>query len=148
MRSRLHSSPRPREAEVRMNLNTDGLTGSIDIGPRGMEDWRECAVAVQASGFSANFGCSVRDEELRHFHSDLETALSRLGQECEIDFETLEYGFAFKLRLNRRGGYLQIWSGLPGTISFRLLLGGPDTLTRLGKRIGRCLANVIVVSPR
>src|ERR1700687_2244410 len=86
-----------------MNLNTDGLVGTIDIGPREKEDWRQCAVAVRADGFSAEYVCSVRDEELRQFLSHLETALSKLGQAATISFRPLEHGFAFEIELGRGG---------------------------------------------
>jgi hypothetical protein len=86
-----------------MNLNTDGLVGSIEIGPRENEDWRHCAVAVRADGFSAEYGCSVRDEELRQFLSQIEAALSQLGQTSTILFHALERGFAFEMELDRRG---------------------------------------------
>ena len=36
-----------------MNINTDGVVGTIDIGPRDVEDWRECAVVMRADEFSA-----------------------------------------------------------------------------------------------
>jgi hypothetical protein len=86
-----------------MNINTDGLVGTIDIGPRNNEDWHQCAVAVKADGFSAEYVCSVRDEELRQFLSQIETALSRLGQPSTIIFQALERGFAFEMELDRRG---------------------------------------------
>jgi hypothetical protein len=47
-----------------MNINTDGLIGTIDIGSRDVEDWRECAVVMRTGGFSAEYTCSVRDDEL------------------------------------------------------------------------------------
>jgi hypothetical protein len=86
-----------------MNLNTDGLRGTIDIGPRDREDWRQCAVAVRADGFSAEYVCSVRDEELRQFLSMIEAALSRICQPSTISFRALKHGFAFELALDRRG---------------------------------------------
>jgi hypothetical protein len=86
-----------------MNLNTDDLVGRIDIGPPGQENWRQCAVAVKAHGFSAEYVCSVRDEELRHFVSQLETALGKLGQPATISFRALERGFAFEIELGRGG---------------------------------------------
>jgi hypothetical protein len=88
---------------MELNLNTDGLTGTIDIGPRGVEDWRECAVAVRADGFSAEYVCSVRDVELRDFLGQLETTLSNLGQPSTINFRALECGFAFEIENDRRG---------------------------------------------
>ena len=86
-----------------MNLNTDPLKGSITVGMRDYHSWRECAVVVRAAGFSAEYVCSVREEELHHFLSQLETALSRLGQKCDIDFDTLERGITFRIRLDQRG---------------------------------------------
>ena len=86
-----------------MNLNTNGLKGTIDIGPCETHDWRECAVAVRAGGFSAECTCSVREKELREFLAQLENALSTLGQGCDIDFQTLERGITFSIRLDQRG---------------------------------------------
>jgi hypothetical protein len=86
-----------------MNFNTDGLVGTIEIGPRGVEDWRECAVAMRADGFSAEYSCSVRDEELRHFLSQLEDALAQLGQAVSFEFQALERGFAFEIEIDRGG---------------------------------------------
>jgi hypothetical protein len=86
-----------------MNFNTDGLVGTIDIGPREKDDWRQCVVAVRANGFSAEYVCSVRDEELRQFLSQIEAALSKLGQLSTISFHALERGFAFEMELDRRG---------------------------------------------
>jgi hypothetical protein len=86
-----------------MNFNTDGLVGTIDIGPRDVEDWRECAVVMRADGFSAEFRCSVRDDELRFFLSQLEDALARLGQAVSIQLQALERGFAFDLEIGRGG---------------------------------------------
>lgn len=86
-----------------MNINTDGLVGTIDIGPRGAEDWRECAVAVRADGFSAEYTCSVRDEELRQFLVQLEDAIARLGQPVSFQFQVLERGFAFEIEMGRGG---------------------------------------------
>jgi hypothetical protein len=86
-----------------MNINTDGLVGTIDIGPRDVEDWRECAVVVRADGFSAEYSCSVRDEELRHFLSQLEDALSRLGHAVSFEFQALERGFGFEIEMGRGG---------------------------------------------
>jgi hypothetical protein len=63
-----------------MKLNTDGLIGTIDIGPRGVDNWRECAVAVNAQGFCAEYVCSVRDEEWRIFLTQIEAALEILGK--------------------------------------------------------------------
>ena len=40
-----------RRLDVGMNINTDGLVGKIDIGPRDVEDWREFAVVMTAAGF-------------------------------------------------------------------------------------------------
>src|SRR5438128_8581377 len=86
-----------------MKFNTDGLVGTIDIGPRDGEDWRQCEVAVRADGFSAEYVCSVRDEELRQLLVQLETALSNLGTPTTISFRALERGFAFELDLARGG---------------------------------------------
>jgi len=86
-----------------MNFNTDGLVGSINIGPRDVEDWRECAVAMKADGFSAEYTCSVRAEELRHFLSQLEDALARLGQVVSFKFQALERGFTFEIEMDRGG---------------------------------------------
>ena len=86
-----------------MNFNTDGLVGTIDIGPRGAEDWRECAVVMAANGFYAEYTCSVRDEELRFFLSQLEDALVRLGQAVSFEFQALERGFAFEIEMGRGG---------------------------------------------
>jgi hypothetical protein len=78
-----------RGLDVGMNINTDSLVGTINIGPRGVEDWRECAVSMRAGGFSAEYTCSVRDEELRHFLAQLEDALARLGQAVTFEFRAL-----------------------------------------------------------
>jgi hypothetical protein len=86
-----------------MNFNTDGLVGTIDIGPRDAEDWRQCAVVVTADGFSADYVCSLRDEELQHLLSQLEGALAKLGQSVTISFHALERGFAFEIELGRGG---------------------------------------------
>lgn len=86
-----------------MKFNTDGLVGVIEIGSRSDEKWRECWVAVKADGFSAEYVCSVRDEELQRFLSHIETALSKLGQPSTIDFQALERGFAFELELDKCG---------------------------------------------
>ena len=86
-----------------MELNTDGLVGTISIGSRDEENWRPCAVAVRADGFSAEYVCSVRDEELRDFLSQLEAALANLGQPVTITFRALEGGLAFDLELGRGG---------------------------------------------
>ena len=86
-----------------MNFNTDGLVGTIEVGPRGVEDWRECAVVMRAGGFSAEYTCSVRDEELRYFLSQLEDALASLGQAVSFQFQALERGFAFKIEMGRGG---------------------------------------------
>jgi hypothetical protein len=101
-----------------MDLNTDGLVGTIDIGPRDTEDWRQCTVAVRADGFSAEFVCSVRDEELRHFLSQIATALAQLGQPSTISFRALERGFGFEMELDRRGH-------VDGTYEFRRDWRGP-----------------------
>ena len=86
-----------------MNFNTDGLVGTIEVGPRGVEDWRECAVVMRAGGFSAEYTCSVRDEELRYFLSQLEDALARLGQAVSFEFQALERGFGFEIEMGRGG---------------------------------------------
>jgi len=86
-----------------MNFNTDGLVGTIDLGPRDPEDWRECAVAMRADGFSAEYTCSVRDEELRCFLSQLEGALAKLGQAVSFQFQALERGFEFEFEMGRGG---------------------------------------------
>jgi hypothetical protein len=86
-----------------MNINTDGLVGTITIGPREKEDWRQSAVAVRADGFSAEYVCSLRDEELRQFLEQIEAALSQLGQASTINFHALERGFVFEMELDRRG---------------------------------------------
>ena len=86
-----------------MNINTDGLVGTIGIGPRDVEDWRECAVVMRADGFSAEYACSVRDEELRLLLSQLEGALARLGQAVSFQFQALERGFAFEIERGRGG---------------------------------------------
>jgi hypothetical protein len=88
-----------------MNFNTDGFVGAIDISPRGAEDWRECAVVVRANGFSAEYTCSVRDEELRNFLSKLEDAMAKLGQAVSFRFQALERGFAFEIEMGP-GGHL------------------------------------------
>jgi hypothetical protein len=88
---------------MRMNINTDGLVGTIDIGPRDVENWRECAVAMRADGFSAEYACSVRDEELRYFLSLLEDALAKLGQAVSFEFQALERGFVFHIEMDRGG---------------------------------------------
>lgn len=92
-----------RRLGARMDFNTDGLVGRIDIGPRNVEDWRECAVVMRADGFSAEYTCSVRDEELRHFLSQLQDALTRLGQAVSFQFQALERGFAFEIEMRRDG---------------------------------------------
>lgn len=89
--------------DVSMNINTDGLVGTIDIGPRDVEDWRECTVAMRAGGFSAEYTCSVLDEELCHFLAQLEDALGRLGQAVSFEFQALERGFAFEIEMGRGG---------------------------------------------
>jgi hypothetical protein len=86
-----------------MNFNTDGLVGTIEFGRRGVEDWRECAVVMRADGFSAEYTCSVRDEELRYFLSQLEDALARLGQTVSFEFQALECGFALEIEMGRGG---------------------------------------------
>lgn len=86
-----------------MNINTDGLVGTIDIGPRDVEDWRSCTITMRADGFSAEYTCSVRDAELRHFLSQLEDALARLGQVVSFEFQALERGFAFVIEMDRGG---------------------------------------------
>jgi hypothetical protein len=86
-----------------MNLNTDGLVGTIDIGPPGREGWRQCAVAVRADGFSADYACSAREGELEEFLSRLEAALAQLGQRARISFQLLERGIRFELELGRGG---------------------------------------------
>jgi hypothetical protein len=86
-----------------MNINTDGLVGTIDIGSRVAEDWRECAVVVKANGFSAEYSCSVREAELRHFVWQLENALAQLGQAVSFEFQALERGFAFEIEMGRGG---------------------------------------------
>jgi hypothetical protein len=86
-----------------MNLNTDGLKGCIHIGPRVAEDWRECAIAVRAGGFSAECTCFIREIELHQLLRQLESAVSRLGQARDIDFRTLERGITFTIRLDQRG---------------------------------------------
>lgn len=89
--------------DVGMNINTDGLVGTIDIGPRNVEDWRECAIVMRAASFSAEYTCSVRDEELRQFLSQLEHAVARLGQVVSFEFHALERGFAFDIEMGRGG---------------------------------------------
>jgi hypothetical protein len=86
-----------------MNFNTDGLVGTIDIGARNVEDWRECAVVMRADGFSAEYTCSVREEELHHFLSQLEDAFARLGEAVSFQFQALERGFAFEIEMDRGG---------------------------------------------
>jgi hypothetical protein len=86
-----------------MNLNTDGLVGTIDIGPPGREGWRQCAVAVRAGGFSADYECSAREGELEYLLSDLESALAQLGQPVRISFQLSERGIGFELELGRGG---------------------------------------------
>jgi hypothetical protein len=36
-----------------VTVETDGLVGRIDVGPCDAGDWRKCAVAGKADGFSA-----------------------------------------------------------------------------------------------
>jgi hypothetical protein len=86
-----------------MNFNTDGLTGSIAIGLREDDDCRQCAVAVRADGFSAEYVCSVRDIELRDLLSQLEAAVAKLGQPSTINFSALERGFTFEIQLDQGG---------------------------------------------
>ena len=81
-----------------MKFNTDGLVGTIDIGPRGEEDWRECAVIMRAGGFSAEYTCSIRDEELRCFLSQLEEALAKLGQAVSFQFKPWSVDSLARLR--------------------------------------------------
>ena len=86
-----------------MRLNTDGLTGTIDIGPPGAEGWRLCAVAIHANGFSAAYVCELREEELLEFHSKLESAIAELGRRTAFGFCALEQGFAFEIDMDRGG---------------------------------------------
>src|SRR5262245_40145922 len=86
-----------------MKFNTDGLVGTIEIGPRNEEDWRECAVAMRANGFSDEYTCSVRDQELQQLLSQLEDALAKLGQAVSFRFQALERGFAFEIEMGRGG---------------------------------------------
>jgi hypothetical protein len=88
---------------VTMNLHTDGLVGTIDIGPLGCEGWRHCAVAVRADGFSADYDCTARKGELEEFVSGLETALAHLGQPARISFQLMERGIGFELELSKGG---------------------------------------------
>jgi hypothetical protein len=88
---------------VSVTFNTDGLVGTIDIGPRDAENWRACVVDVRADGFTAHYVCSVRDQELRRLVSDIEGALARLGQRTSVEFCALERGFALKIELNALG---------------------------------------------
>jgi len=88
---------------VGMNFSTDGLVGTFEIGPRDVGDWRECAVAMRADGFSAEYTCSVRDEELRHLLSQIEDALAKLGQAVSFQFQALERGFEFEIEMGRGG---------------------------------------------
>lgn len=86
----------------RLTLNTDGLTGVIDIGAGNVEGWRDCSVSVNAAGFCAEFVCEVRDEELQEFLQQLEAATGRLGREADINFIALE-GVRMMMHLDRRG---------------------------------------------
>jgi len=86
-----------------MNLNTDGLEGSIEIDSCDEEECRQCAAAVRSAGFCADFVCVVRDEEFRQFLAQLETALAKVGQGYDFDFRTLERSIGFKIHLDRRG---------------------------------------------
>ena len=45
----------------------------------------------------------MREEELRHFLSQLEDAIARLGQAVAFQFATLEHGFAFDIEMDRGG---------------------------------------------
>jgi hypothetical protein len=92
-----------RRLVVRMRFHTDGLVGMIEIGSRDEENWRSCDVVVSAYGFSAEYTCSVCDEELRGFLAQLEAALSNLGQPARVSFRAMEDGFAFEIELDRRG---------------------------------------------
>jgi hypothetical protein len=86
-----------------MNFNTDGLVGTIEIGPCNVEDWRECAVAMRTNGFSAEYNCLVRDEELRGFLELLEGALASLGRAVSFEFQAMERGFGFEIEMSRGG---------------------------------------------
>lgn|SRR5262249_21691897 len=89
--------------EMRLTLNTDGLIGSIAIGPEDPESWRQCSVSVRAWGFSADYSCCVRSEELHALLREIDAAIANLGQITEIDFGTLERGIRLKLTLDKRG---------------------------------------------
>jgi hypothetical protein len=86
-----------------MNLNTDGLVGTIDIGPLESGGWRQCTVTVRAGGFSADYECSAPEGELEYFLSQLEAALAQLGRPAKISFQLLERGIGFELELSRGG---------------------------------------------
>jgi hypothetical protein len=86
-----------------LEFNTDGLTGTIDIRSRNSEGWRNCHVAVSAFGFTAEYNCDVREEELCAFREELESASRNLGTEQIIEFCTLERGIDLRLTVNRRG---------------------------------------------
>jgi hypothetical protein len=60
----------------------------------------------------------VRDDELRQFLLQLETALSNLGRPTTISFCALERGFAFEMELSRSGH-------VDGTYEFRRDWRGP-----------------------
>lgn len=93
-----------RDLEMLVNFNTDGLVGTIDIGPPlHARDWRPCTVAVRADGFSAEYECSAREGEFEGFLSKLEAALAQLGQPARLSFRLLEHGIEFELDLDRRG---------------------------------------------
>jgi hypothetical protein len=84
-------------------LNTEGLKGSIVIGPIKEEEWRGFWVSVQDSGFTAEFPCESRGDGLEVFRDELEAALGELGKERVIEFRTLEHGIALTLKLDKRG---------------------------------------------
>jgi hypothetical protein len=89
-----------------MNFNADGLHGSIAIGSRGADDWRNCAVAVRADGFTEEYVCSVRHEEWQAFLEQLETACSKLGQPSLFSFRALEHGISLEIQMDR-GGHVE-----------------------------------------
>jgi hypothetical protein len=86
-----------------MELSTDGLRGSLVIGPVDQEDWYPCVVSVRADGFSGEFDCWFRGGELRQFAGDLEDAISKIGHKSTITFRALEGGVAFVIELDPKG---------------------------------------------
>jgi hypothetical protein len=86
-----------------MRFSTDGLTGTVTISPQNNGGRREALVSVRADGFSAEYTCDLREDELRQFLRDLEAALNDLGHDRNIEFRTLERAIELSLKLDKRG---------------------------------------------